>query len=146
MRLSGLRTFITPVMLHFGTVLLIAALLSIPGQTRISVASCTIAVGMLGTIYSGNIAYRVLHLHRTRTDYVPVLADWLWNVALPLSSYVALVLIGVWLLRDPLTAIYGIGAATLTLLFIGIHNAWDIAVWISAERPGAQQQVDSQQV
>jgi hypothetical protein len=30
----------------------------------------------------------------------------------------------------------------MVLLIIGIHNAWDIAVWFTAERPGAQAQED----
>jgi hypothetical protein len=34
-------------------------------------------------------------------------------------------------------ALYGIAAASLALLFIGIHNAWDIAVWMTLTRkPG----------
>jgi len=28
----------------------------------------------------------------------------------------------------------------LALLFIGIHNVWDLAVWITVERPGVQEQ------
>jgi hypothetical protein len=27
----------------------------------------------------------------------------------------------------------------LALLFIGIHNVWDLAVWITVERPGVQE-------
>ena len=33
-------------------------------------------------------------------------------------------------------ALYGMAAAALALLFIGIHNAWDIAVWMTLTRPG----------
>jgi hypothetical protein len=40
-------------------------------------------------------------------------------------------------------ALYIIGSVALTLLFIGIHNAWDLAVWITVERPEVQQQAES---
>jgi hypothetical protein len=30
--------------------------------------------------------------------------------------------------------LYAIGAVTLLLLFIGIHNAWDVVAWTTTER------------
>jgi hypothetical protein len=43
------------------------------------------------------------------------------------------------MLRDrPTTSLFGIGAATLLLLFIGIHNAWDTVTYIVLE--GVQSQ------
>jgi len=38
----------------------------------------------------------------------------------------------------PALALYLTGGAALTLLFVGIHNAWDLAVWITVERPSVQ--------
>ena len=35
-------------------------------------------------------------------------------------------------------ALYVTAGVSLLLLFIGIHNAWDIAVWFTAERPNAE--------
>ncbi len=70
-----------------------------------------------------------------RNDYVPVLEDWIWNAALPLASYVLLAIGGKLAWSQPRAAGYLIGLSALALLFIGIHNAWDLAVWIIAERP-----------
>jgi hypothetical protein len=50
---------------------------------------------------------------------------------------------GVWALWQPAAALYLIGAIALTLLFVGIHNAWDLAVWMTAERPAVQAKQDS---
>jgi hypothetical protein len=36
--------------------------------------------------------------------------------------------------RRPGPALDVVAAAALLLLFIGIHNAWDAAVWIAAKR------------
>jgi hypothetical protein len=38
------------------------------------------------------------------------------------------------LLRWPAAALDMVAAAALLLLFIGIRNAWDAAVWIAARR------------
>jgi hypothetical protein len=31
---------------------------------------------------------------------------------------------------------YGIAAVSVLLMFIGIHNAWDVAVWNSVRKQG----------
>jgi hypothetical protein len=52
--------------------------------------------------------------------------------------YLALLAAGALVLRHAASALYMIGGAALTLLFVGIHNAWDLAVWITVERPSVQ--------
>jgi hypothetical protein len=134
-RLSALRTFITPVVMHFGSTLWIAALLSIPGQTAITLSACITVSGAVLSAYGGSTTYR---MYRGRREYQPVLEDWLWNAVLPSLCYLALLVAGVWALRQPAPALYIVGVVALTLLFIGIHNAWDLAVWITVERPAIQ--------
>ena len=137
MRLSGLRTFITPVVMHFGSALWISALLCIPGHTAVSLSACITVSGAILTAYSGATTYRMF---RGRRAYRPVFEDWLWNAVLPTLCYLALLVAGVWALQHAASALYFIGAAALTMLFIGIHNAWDLAVWITVERPAVQAQ------
>jgi hypothetical protein len=74
---AGVRAFGSPTVVHFCAVLLLAAILSIPGHTAASLATCVGATGIAGV----------------------VLTAWV-----------------------------------LVHLFIGIHNAWDAAVWIAARR------------
>jgi hypothetical protein len=131
-RMSGLRTFITPVVMHFGSALWISALLCIPGQTAITLSAC---IGVSGAILSAYGAITTYRMYRGRRNYRPVFEDWLWNSVLPTLCYLALLLAGVWALRQPAAALYIVGAVALTLLFIGIHNAWDVAVWVTVERP-----------
>jgi hypothetical protein len=131
-KLSGLRTFITPVVMHFGSALLISALLCIPGQTAITLSAC---IGVTGAVLSSYGVVTTYRMYRGRGSYRPVFEDWLWNAVLPTLCYLALLLAGVWALRQPAAALYMVGAAALTLLFIGIHNAWDVAVWVTVERP-----------
>jgi hypothetical protein len=77
-------------------------------------------------------------MYRGRATYRPVLEDWIWNATLPLLCYLALLVAGVLALHRPATALYIVGAAALTLLFVGVHNAWDLAVWMTVEGPAAR--------
>jgi hypothetical protein len=36
--------------------------------------------------------------------------------------------------REPRGSMYGIASALLLLLFVGIHNSWDVAVSITAQK------------
>ena len=64
-------------------------------------------------------------------------SDWVWHAGLPLLAYLSLLITALVMRRAPEGALYGVEAVELLLLFIGIHNAWDAAVWIatSAEPP-----------
>jgi hypothetical protein len=137
LRMWGLRTFVTPVVMHFGSALWLSALLCVPGQTAVSLAACMLVSGAILGLYGGATVYR---MYRSRKEYRPVIEDWIWNATLPLLCYLALLVAGVWLLRQPAAALYFVGASALALLFIGIHNVWDLAVWITIERPSVQEQ------
>jgi len=127
---SAIDAFSTPTIVHFCAVLLIAAILSTPWP---GLPSADIALGVCGV---GGLAYALIVLRRTRrqTVYVPVLEDWIWHNALPLIAYAALLLAAVLLQRYVATSLFVIGGAALLLLFVGIHNAWDGAIYIALRR------------
>ena len=128
---GGVRAFGTPTVVHFCAVLLLASILSIPGQTPRSLALCVGAVGLGGLGFG---AWVVVQARRQRS-YDPVLSDWIWHAALPFVAYASLAAAAIVLSRGPVLALDTMAAAALLLLFIGIHNAWDAAVWIAARRP-----------
>jgi hypothetical protein len=136
-RLSGLRTFITPIVLHFGSALWLAALVCIPGHNVTSLSICMGVTGLVLTAYAAKTTWR---MYRGRREYRPVLEDWIWNAYVPLASYLVLLIAGVIVAWHAQLSLYLIGSVALALLFIGIHNAWDLAVWITAERPGVRAQ------
>jgi len=53
----------------------------------------------------------------------------LFHVLLPLAAYAILALSAVAAPSHTREALFGVGAAALLLLFIGIHNAWDSVVY-----------------
>ena len=55
--------------------------------------------------------------------------DWFFHIVLPLSAYALLAVSAVSAFRFPHEAQFAVGAATLTLLFAGIHDAWDAVTW-----------------
>ena len=122
--------FGTPTVVHFSAVLLNSAILSAPWR---SVSSAAIAIGafaFMGVVYSPIILVRTLR----QKDYTPVLEDWAWHIVLPFVSYAALFASGIFLASDSFPWLFVIGAASLLLLFVGIHNAWDAVTYISVQR------------
>jgi hypothetical protein len=130
---SGLRTFVTPTIVHFSSALGLAALLSMPNHSVLSLAALLAACGVAGVGYIAAVAFR---LRRMPEIYVPVREDWLWVVVVPGLAY-ALLLVGAALVfTPPRFGMKTVAAALLLLLLAGIHNAWDIAVWHSVRAPG----------
>jgi len=135
-RLIGLRTFVTPTIVHFGGVLALAAYLSMPHQHLLSVSAGLIVGGTAGVIYG---AFTARNMYRQKsTEYVPVREDWAWNVVLPSLAYTALIVLGLLIWQRTELALFGVAALALLLLFIGIRNAWDIAVWMTTHHSGGE--------
>lgn len=119
------QAFATPTIVHFTAVLVLAALMSAPWA---GIGAVTIVWGAGG---AGGIVYEVLVIRRMRqqTLYKPVFEDWLFHTVLPLVAYVILgvsAYAGRVYLRE---ALFGVAAAVLLLLLIGIHNAWDAVTY-----------------
>jgi len=53
----------------------------------------------------------------------------------PGVSYVALLVAAIMLLTAAEVASYLIASTTLVLLFVGIHNAWDVALYSATNMP-----------
>lgn len=113
-------SFATPTVVHFCASLLIAAILSAPWPMLWNVSLLLSLAGLGGAIYVVIVVRRV----RRQTDYKPVMEDWVWRTLLPFVSYTALLIASVVLLSNPVPALFVIGAVTVLLLFIGIHNSW----------------------
>lgn len=127
-----ISAFSSPTVVHFAIALLTSAILTTPWpaiwQVSLAAASCG----------AGSFVYALIVLHRARkqTLYKPVLEDWIWHVTLPLVAYALLTVSAVLLASRWTAAPFGIGAAVLLLVFIGIHNAWDTVTYLALQRVG----------
>ena len=118
--------FSTPNVVHFCLALLVAAILCAPWQVLWNASLPLSLCGLGGAIYIVIVLRRV----RRQADYIPVLEDWLWHTVFPFVSYTALVVAAIMLPGNPASALFVTGAATVLLLFIGIHNAWDNVTFV----------------
>ncbi len=117
--------FATPTIIHFAAVLLLSAVLSAPWHGIGTAAVLWGVVGLSGVVYAVIVARRL----RVQTAYRPDFEDWLFHVVLPFAAY-AILAIAAYATRSQVRdALFGVGAAALLLLFIGIHNAWDAVTY-----------------
>jgi len=63
------------------------------------------------------------------TTYKPVFEDWVFHALLPFAAYVTLAGSGFAVRAHARGASFAVAAAALTLLFVGIHNAWDAVTY-----------------
>jgi hypothetical protein len=127
---AGISAFNTPTVVHFCAVLLMAAILSAPWQ---EFSGTGLLLGLLGL---GGVLYLVIVMRRMRRVplYQTPLKDWLWYMAFPLIAYIVLIVAAIVLPANPALALYIISAAMIVLLFLGIHNAWDLVTYFTVVR------------
>jgi uncharacterized membrane protein len=118
-------SFVTPTVVHFGTALLVAAAMSMP---RPGVAPVVLFWGLTGI---GGVLYALMTTRQlqSQTVYKPEFEDWLFHAVLPIAAYALLIAAAFagFFIEGP--ALFGVAAATLLLLFAGIHNAWDTVTY-----------------
>jgi hypothetical protein len=121
--------FGTPTIVHFCVVLLVSAILSMPWP---EISQAAIVVGICGAF---GVVYSLIVIRRARRtkNYKPEMEDWIWHCVLPLIAYVTLLVSAASLPFNHVPAFFGIAAFALLVLFIGIHNAWDAATYMTVK-------------
>ena len=123
--------FATPTIVHFCSVLLMAAILTAPWPT---LSGADVSLGLCG---GAGVAYVSVVIRRTRAQtraqagYTPVFEDWLCHAILPMLAYASLLTASLALGRYTVPSLFVVGGAALLLLFVGIHNAWDTVTYIA---------------
>jgi hypothetical protein len=123
---DGISTYSTPTVVHFCAALLISAILSAPWRSLLQPAVLLGLGGLYGVVHVLAVIYRASRL----TAYTPDLEDWVWYTILPFVCYAAILGGAITLPAMPLDALFALAGAALLLIFIGIHNAWDIVTYI----------------
>jgi hypothetical protein len=117
--------FTTPTVVHFGVVLFLSAVGTAPWNQIDVVAVLWGLAGLIGVMYVVLVSRRL----RLQTTYQAVFEDRLFHVLLPFTAYAMLAASACAASFLPRPALFLVGAAALLLLFIGIHNAWDIITY-----------------
>jgi hypothetical protein len=117
--------YATPTIVHFGSVLLLSAVLSAPWHGIVGASVICLLLGLGGLAYAIIVARRL----RGQTAYQPVFEDWLFHALLPFAAYAMLAVSAYAARAHFYEPMFGIAAAALLLLFTGIHNAWDAVTY-----------------
>ena len=125
---TGVRSFISPIAVHFTAAMTVSAVMLAPD------VPATPLGGGLATGGVGLIVY-MLWTRATRqwaNSRLPIL-DWIWYIGLPLAAFVLIIGSGIAILANAALGPYTLAGATVLLIIIGIRNAWDIVVWMSTK-------------
>jgi len=132
-RLEGGEAFVTPAIVHFGTALLLAGVMTAPWHGIAPVVAIWGLTGIVGVSYALTIVRHV----RKQSVYKPGFEDWLFHAVLPCLAYAGLIASAIAGLFFERPALFGVAAATALLLFVGIHNAWDnVTYHVFIKKPG----------
>jgi hypothetical protein len=130
----GMQAFISPTVVHFTSVLVLALLALVPTHEWLTLAGLLALVGVAGGVYSANLWMQLFVRRRFDVDIV----DRLFYAALPSLGYLLLLLAAFFLLRQSEAGLDLLAAAQITLLLAGIRNAWDMMIWIVIRVPTAE--------
>jgi len=115
--------------MHFGQVLLTACLLVVPTIGPTFLGGALILIGAARLVGLGWVFGRYREAHRTHRDIE--LSDWVGGIVVPSVCHVVLIATGgAFLMREPV-ALTGIAVVTVSLLFVGIHGAWELVLWMA---------------
>jgi hypothetical protein len=125
---DGLATFSTPTVVHFCAALLVSAILAAPWHLLVYPAVLLGLTGLYGVVYVSSLMLRTKRL----TTYRAETEDWVWYSILPLVAYGAIAVVAVLLPTVP-AALFVLAGAALLLIFVGIHNAWDVVTFLAID-------------
>jgi len=128
---EGMGTYSTPTVVHFCAALLVAAVLTVPWASVISVSVVLGIEGFGGVLYAAAVVGRAKRL----SIYIADREDWIWYAILPFIAYAMLLTGALSLAAAPDRAPFIIAGAVLSLIFIGIRNAWDLVTYIATRDP-----------
>lgn len=127
-----MRSFATPTIVHLTTVLSTAAVLAMPGMSLKAMNVFLVSSSVALLAYVGWIHANSRRFHET---YKPDLEDLIWHFVLPALAYGSILVAASAGWNSPGTSLYVISSAMVALLIIGIHNAWDSAVFQISRDP-----------
>lgn len=127
--------FATPNIVHFGAVLLLAAIMNAPWHGFGGPGVAWALMGLGGVFYVAIVTWRM----RKQRIYKPEFEDWLFHALLPFAGYASLAASACAVRANVNNALFGVGASSLLLLFVGIHNSWDAVTYHVFVKNGGQQ-------
>jgi hypothetical protein len=128
-RRPAMRTFMSPVVLHFTSVFFLSALALFPWHHGEIFAALVGATAVFGALLSAWITFQVV-----RTDMTNYLEDYLAYGLFPCLGYLALLAAALSIYQERDFGPAALGGALLLLVIVSIRNAWDLTLTLIRKR------------
>jgi predicted neutral ceramidase superfamily lipid hydrolase len=132
-RAHARRTYMSPVIFHFSSILFVSLVVLVPSHPRESHSLLIALNAVAGVVASTIICVRLM-------TYSAV--DWLDHIgygAAPIASYAAVLSAAVVLFWDSTVAPDILAAGLVVLLIANVRNAWDLALTLANRRLGSRE-------
>jgi hypothetical protein len=124
---EGTKTFTSPTIVHFCAAFFVSGLLTAPWHQVGYPETLLGLAGLVGVGYALLIAWRMSRMATYRAD----IEEWIWYAILPLLAYALIGAAAIGLALGPAQMLFGVAGATMLLIFVGIHNAWDVVTYLA---------------
>ena len=128
----GQSLYMTPTMLEFAVVLAVSAMTLAPGIAAPMVAALLAVAALSGLVNTGWACVGIWAMRKSPDP--PHWTDFWMYGATPTIVYVALVIVGAFFALAAPWATHALAVVLLTLLLVGVRNAWDLVTWIAPAR------------
>jgi hypothetical protein len=124
----GTRLYTTPTVFHFAAVLVMSVVALTPELSRQAGGPMIAICGAIGFVYAAAIA---LQLRAPVGPDPPHWSDFWWYGFAPVIIYPVIGAAAALVWAAIPSGAYAVGFALLTLLVVGIRNAWDLVTWLA---------------
>jgi hypothetical protein len=128
---EAMRAFLSPTVVHFTAVLLICIVMIIPMRNWTALAVLLALGAVAGLIHSARVWMQLVVRRSFKVDVV----DRLFYALIPVVGYVLVLASAALLFMERAMALVMLAAALMTLLVVGIRNAWDMTTFIVIRIP-----------
>jgi hypothetical protein len=127
---QGARAFLTPTLVHFGSVLFQALVVLVPWPSVWPVGVILGFCGLVGLVYLMDIIFK-----RRKVQFVSLhLLDGIPYAGIPALANLNLIAGAIGMIAEKSFAPYCLAGAITLFLFAGIYGAWDLTLWIVKSR------------
>ncbi|MFL5783507.1 MAG: hypothetical protein ACJ76H_02785 [Bacteriovoracaceae bacterium] len=124
------KAFLTPIINHFTQTFLISCAALIPSPTSVLPGVVCLLTSSVRLVLLRH-AYKNLKrpVHSEDIDQ----SDWLQTLYLPLIIHISLVITSIGLMNSLPWSMYALAVILLSLLTLGIINAWEMLMWMASK-------------
>lgn len=136
-RATGTRLYLSPIILHYASVLFVSLVILIPALGNSMLGAIIALCGVVGLV--GSVVITVRLFRDTKSEFVDRFAYGAW----PFVAYAGVASAGILVMRSSQRAPIILAASLLLLLLVNIRNAWDLTITF-ARRHGDKAQPPNQ--